>query len=323
MHSLKLREQYAQLGLPRHPKKSVERKTTAEIQGAIVNGHTGRVTPKPVKILKYLCLGLQLLKAGKASQKQMQIVAGGLVYCTMFRKALLGLLNGVWTFIVSFEGEPAVVKKVIPPLVRLELIRFLCALPLAQMNLKAPLIGSVTASDASEFGGGFCVSRGLSAMGAHASHCKIRGDLPELEDHVQVLTVGLFDGVGALRVAADSLLLPMAGHISSEISVEGSRVVEAHFPDSIAVGRVEDITDSMVKDWACRFPNVGVVIVGGGPPCQGASGLNSDRKGALRDARSSLFPHVRRVHERSIFPGHKLTTLWKVLPPWMMMTAGS
>ena len=28
---------------------------------------------------------------------------------------------------------------------------------------------------------------------------------------------------------------------------------------------------------------------------QGVSGLNSDRKGALRDARSSLFPHVRRV----------------------------
>lgn len=131
---------------------------------------------------------------------------------------------------------------------KLEIIRFLCALPLAQMNLKAPMVGSVTASDASEFGGGFCVSRGLSPMGACASHCSIRGDLPELEDHVQVLTVGLFDGVGALRVAADCLLLPMAGHVSSEVSREGSRVVEAHFPDSILVGKVENIDDGMVKD---------------------------------------------------------------------------
>jgi hypothetical protein len=33
----------------------------------------------------------------------------------------------------------------------------------------------------------------------------MRGELPEIEDHVQVLTVGLFDGIGALRVAADTL----------------------------------------------------------------------------------------------------------------------
>ena len=51
-----------------------------------------------------------------------------------------------------------------------------------------------------------------------------------------------------------------------------------------------------VANWACRFTSVGVVLVGGGPPCQGVSGLNSERKGALRDARSSLFPHVKRVH---------------------------
>ena len=39
------------------------------------------------------------------------------------------------------------------------------------------------------------------------------------------------------------------------------------------------------------------MLVGGGPPCQGVSGLNCDRKGALKDARSSLFPHVRRVYD--------------------------
>ena len=66
---------------------------------------------------------------------------------------------------MSFEGEPPVVRKVLPPVVRFELIRFLCAMPLAQMNLKALVLGQVTASDASETGGGFCISRGLSPMG--------------------------------------------------------------------------------------------------------------------------------------------------------------
>ena len=292
-----LRQAYQEVGLPRHPKKTVTRQPVAEIQGAIVDGVSGKVMAKPAKILKYFSLGLQLLNQGSASQKQLQILCGGFVYCTMFRRPLLGLLNVVWKHILSFEGEPPVVRKPLPDLVKLELCRFLCAMPLARMNLRCSLLGGVTASDASEVGGGFCVSRGLTPMGVHASHCCIRGDIPEIEDHIQVLTVGLFDGIGALRVCADALLLPMAGHISSEVSSEGNRVVEAHFPETIVVGSVESIDEEMVTAWACRFSSVGVVVVGGGPPCQGVSGLNSDRKGALRDARSCLFPHVRRVFE--------------------------
>lgn len=42
------------------------------------------------------------------------------------------------------------------------------------------------------------MSAGLTPIGVHAAHCHIRGDLPEVEDHIQVLTIGLFDGLGAL-----------------------------------------------------------------------------------------------------------------------------
>ena len=37
--------------------------------------------------------------------------------------------------------------------------------------------------------------------------------------------------------------------------------------------------------------------IGAGPPCQGVSGLNSERRGALRDHRSCLFSHVWRIKE--------------------------
>ena len=291
-----MRDGYSYWGLPRHPKKSVEQALSAEIQGALVDGMTGRVKPKPQKVLKYVELAWQLLKEGRASQKQLQIVCGGFVYCSMFRRPLLGMMNRVWTFIMELDNEPPVVRRGLPDLVKLELIRFICSVPLAQMNLRSHLRGDVTASDASEWGGGFCVSNGLSPMGVHASQCHVRGDLPDLDDHIQVLTIGLFDGIGALRVGADVLKLPMGGHVSAEVSREGSRVLEANFPDSIPVGAVENITGDMVQDWAVKFSNVGVVLVGGGPPCQGVSGLNADRKGALRDARSSLFVHVRRVY---------------------------
>lgn len=293
---LRLRQQYASLGLPRHPKKAVQQQPIGEIQGAMVNGRSGRVTPKPQKVLKYFELVLQLVVDGAASLKQMQVACGGLVYCSMFRRPMLGMLNNVWPFMTSLVNEPPVVRKALPPNVKLEFLRFLGAIPLAQMNLRLGFSEDVTASDASEFGGGFCVSKQLTPMGIHAAHCSIRGDLPEVDDHCQVLTIGLFDGIGALRVAADVLLLPMAGHLSSEVSPEASRVLESHFPDCSSLGPVQDITEEMVVGWACKYSNVAVVVVAGGPPCQGVSGLNADRKGALRDARSSLFPHVRRVH---------------------------
>ena len=297
VEALALRQGYTEFGLPRHPKKSVQQETVAEIQGAVVNGVTGMVEPKVQKVLKYVDLAWQLLQSGKASQKQLQVVCGGFVYCCMFRRPLLGMLNQVWKFIMSFENEPPVVKKPLPGLVQYEMLRFMLAMPLAQMNLRTPVRGEVTCSDASEWGGGFCVSKGLTPMGVHAAGCHVRGDLPEIEDHIQVLTIGLFDGIGALRVGADVLKLPMAGHVSSEVSKEGCRVLESNFPDSEQVGDVNNIDDDMVLSWAVRYSNVGLVVVGGGPPCQGVSGLNADRKGALKDARSSLFVHVKRVYE--------------------------
>ena len=60
----------------------------------------------------------------------------------------------------------------------------------------------------------------------------------------------------------------------------------------------------MVKAWSAQFSQCSIVILGAGPPCQGVSGLNCDRKGALRDERSSLFVHVARIRNllRHAFP---------------------
>lgn len=151
-------------------------------------------------------------------------------------------------------------------------------------------------------------------MGVHAAHCQVRrghtgGGRPYTGADGRA-----FRWYWSLRVGADALKLPMGGHVSAEVSVEGSRVLEANFPDTIQVGAVENIDQEMVQEWAVKYSNVGVVLVGGGPPCQGVSGLNADRKGALRDARSSLFVHVARVYllVKEKFPwtqAHYLITL--------------
>ena len=62
-----------------------------------------RVTPKPGKVLKYFELVLQLVVEGFASLKQMQIACGGLVYCSMFRRPLLGMLNNVCSNELAYD----------------------------------------------------------------------------------------------------------------------------------------------------------------------------------------------------------------------------
>ena len=297
--TLSLQSTYLSLGVPRHPKKAVARQLQAEVQGALVDGEAGSAAPKPDKVAKYVGLAMSLLQKGVASQREVQVVAGGLVYMCMFRRPLLGSL-----FVESFEADKNLKFRVIPKVVKMELFRFLCLIPLARMDFRSELDDCVTASDASTTGGGLSKSTGLSNWGRIAATVPTRGDIPEEMDTATVLTIGLFDGIGALRVAADAIGLPVVGHVSVEPHPPASRVVEGHFPSTIFVTRVEDVTEEMVLSWSCRFSQVSLVLVGGGPPCQGVSGLNADRKGALRDHRSSLHKHVKRIYDivRMKFP---------------------
>ena len=79
-----------------------------------------------------------------------------------------------------------------------------------------------------------------------------------------MLTIGLFDGIGALRVAADALGLGVIGHIRVEVKKEASRVLESRFPATLFVeGGVEEVNEEMVRCWAARYSQAAVVIIGG------------------------------------------------------------
>lgn len=102
------------------------------------------------------------------------------------------------------------------------------------------------------------VTRELSPFGVAACQAECRGDAVEPEEMDQALVVSLFDGIGALRVALDSLRVPVGGYISVEISPEANRVVE-FFPDAVCVRDVADVTEERVLEWQMRFANVGLV----------------------------------------------------------------
>ena len=209
------------------------------------------------------------------------------------------------------KDQPPQLRQALGKEVEVELLRFVALSPLAFMNFRLPVSEHVTASDASSSGGGLCVSRGVSPYGLAASQAEARGDVLHPVEIDQVLVISLFDGIGALRVALDCLRVPVAGYISVEIDDCASRVVESFFPDVVRVPDVAQVTVELVAEWSLRFPSVSLVVLGAGPPCQGVSGLNVDRKGAMRDARSSLFQEVPRIEElvRRVFrwcPVHRL-----------------
>ena len=72
-------------------------------------------------------------------------------------------------------------------------------------------------------------------------------------------------------------------------------MVEYHFPGAVLLDDVVAVTDEHVQGWALKFGQVELVLLGAGPPCQGVSGLNASRRGALHDERSCLFVHVDRI----------------------------
>ena len=292
---LALRQTYETMEVPRHPKKAVARSLRAEVQGALVLGDKGIALPKPQKLLQYMRLAMELLVRGECTLRELQVVCGGFVYFTGFRRPLLCALNCVWRFMEDLKHHPPVVRLTLPDAIVTELVRFLCLTPLAQLSFTSSIAKEVTCSDASMTGGGMCVSKGLTAYGVSASHASVRGDVPERGDLVEVLSIGLFDGLGALRVACDGLGLPTCGHVSVEQDGKARRVVEAFFPDTTFHDNVVTVDEEMVKQWSLRYSNAGIVIIGAGPPCQGVSGLNADRRGALKDHRSKLFAEVPRI----------------------------
>lgn len=232
--ALDLRNQYEVWQVPRNIKKSVQRSLKTELQGATVDGDAGLAYPRESKLCKYFGLAYHLCQAPRATQRQWQVVCGGLVYFSTFRKPLLGSLNRVWSHIEAFNTSQEFFS-LTPNHCRVEVLRFLGLLPLTRLNFRLDMHELVTCSDASTTGGGACVSRGLTSYGEVVARGALRGELAENRTGMTVLSIGLFDGIAALRVALDLVGAQVLGHISVEPLAAAHRVVESHFPGCVVV----------------------------------------------------------------------------------------
>ena len=266
-----LRSTYEQLHVPRNEKKAVLAESAAEIQGAWLDGSRGICRAKGAKLGKYLVAVSYLLEKGRATRKEMQMVAGGLVYIFSFRRPLMSLLNEIWHFITSFKTDHQV--RPIPPVVLEELFCSFFLSSLSFMNFRLESSPIVTCSDASEQGGGLCASSGLTHWGVKASQGTVRGERFEGFQEMGLLVISLFDGVGALRLSLDALDVPLAGYVSVEKDPCARRVLESFYPSCSFIEMVESITLETVRGWAVQYPNCLGILIAGGPPINGRVSL--------------------------------------------------
>lgn len=258
-----LLEEYHRAGLPLNSGKSVKQSTHAEVQGAEIDGISGLARPKKEKLSRYVGAILGLLRRGKSTQKQMQVVCGGLVYFAMLRRPMMSILNYVWRFIHSFDLCSHRVLT-LPSGVMSELLIFLGLLPLAHMDFRTDVSGIVTASDASGLGGGICASDGITPFGLQVSQSGFRGDYePDVPDG-GVVCIGLHDDLSCLRVALELLRSRVLLHVSVGSDEAAKRVVESHFPDVIFIADADAVTDAMCLEWAGKASNARLVLVGAG-----------------------------------------------------------
>ena len=188
---------------------------------------------------------------------------------------------------------------------------------MAFADLRTPIDGVVYSTDASKSGGCVCESTGLTKLGwQRIRQLQAEGRLHEqgtadvffeksadmsakvrwsYQLPTYVVLIGLFDGMGCLRVSAARMGLTVLGYISCEIDKAAKRVVRLRWPGVIEWNNIEsvyrDVVDSTMKSFAGL---ASVVWLGAGSPCQDLSGLNTSRQG-LSGSRSGLTHHVPRI----------------------------
>ena len=285
-----LREEYSRHEVPRNLKKSVESQPVAEVQGAVVDGIHGIIYPKLDKVGRYFKAAYHLLKSERCDLKRMQVTLGGFNYLFSFRRPLMSIFNDSWTFTSSFGGNMRLWQP-IPTEVREELFAALSLSLLAFMDIRMPYDSLCTVSDASEDGGGLCQSLGLTAFGQAAKSKFIRGEREEVPDDHQLLVISLFDGMGSLRVALDTIGAQISGYVSVERSQEAYRTLQSNFPGVQHFDDVADITPAVVQSLAGMYPRTSCVLVAGGLPYEAYSG------GCNCDPVAALHVHVCRVKE--------------------------
>ena len=272
--------------------------------GAFVDGELGILSAPPEKLWEVIGFSFWGLSHDKPSNKMVLMIMGRFVRCFEFRRPLMSLLRKCWPRGPVHQCMPWM------PAARRSLVRACIMLAMAVADLRAPVDGLVTASDASEKGGGLCVSmsltdegranlRALQSPSFQSERClpfRSAGAMPASDNRgPRVFVLSLFDGIGAAMVALSTLPCRIVGFAASEIDKECKRLVRRRWPGVLELGGVQSVDEKVVGSILMSLGfDVDIILIIAGSPCQDLTALLAGRQG-LQGSRSRLFFEIPRI----------------------------
>lgn len=261
----------------------------AEKLGAVIDGEKGTLKGSTKPALESLSLGFWLLRQEAVPRKALQIFLGKEVHTMQFRRPLFGIFDYVWKDVA--QGSPMLELG----LKSVEEILLSGALqPMRVTDLRARLHELVTASDASESGGGMVYGTRLTQQGLKEALAIDEGweEPPDMKvnlDEPQViLALDFFAGIGGLSRALELARVKVFHLVVVESDAECRRLNALRWPGCDILTDVEKVTKKELEKIMGGVPGLTGVLAGGGSPCQGLSKLSANRS-HLADPRSKLF----------------------------------
>ena len=286
---------WASAGIVSSAKKRVTRARTAVELGAHIDGEKHLVGGSLERLMKTAKLILFLL-ISPFTVRELQTVAGRIVFLMSFRRPTMAVFSKTWTYI----AKPGLRYRLLPE-VRRELFNALLLLPLMFQDLTAAIPNVVTCSDASHEGGATAIAETLSAEGLQ--FLRAAGTAEHPPERRPILVVSAFHGIGGASRAYDLLGIQVEGTVVIEIDSAANRVSSRRWPSSEYWGDIRTVDRAAIRELSVRFCHCSRVDFWAGFPCVDLSAAKFGRRN-LEGRESSLIFEALRVLRllREFFP---------------------
>jgi len=286
---LAIRAAYTHWGIPFSKEKALQRAAKAEKLGAVLDGDCGQLRGSTKRAMDSISLGAALCQKEYPLKKAMQVFAGKEVHTLQFRRPLFCIFDELWKEIGREGGHCRMTSKVVS-----EVLMSSCLQPMKFSDLRAELSEVVTASDASESGGGMVYANRLSSKGLLEA-VAIEEEMQEFQESgvstdgpQKVIVFDFFAGIGGLSRALELAGVEVHTLIVIKKDPECRRLHRRRWPGCKVVCDICDLDKDRIRKMMDDVHGVTGVVAGGGSPCQGLSKLSVFREG-LADPRSALF----------------------------------
>ena len=246
---------YAAADTPGNSDDNVFRQLDTTSLGVRNDGLLGR-RDVPEKVLnKVIQATVWVLQQPLTYRKHLQILAGRWIRVMDRNRATMTLFNHIWVQISGTAWKFALAQQT-----RDELLRAVFLAPVMYTDLRTLISGTATVSDASESGGGLCVSQGLTAAGMSEA---VASPLPCLHDcEENLFCLDINTRVGSLRRALELCCVPVSAYGASQTDQPDWRVITQQWPNAMPIPALEKITDEFVRHLRLEHLRVRYVIIG-------------------------------------------------------------